>query len=112
MNFKDKLYIRQTTEGGYDEELNPIEPTSEWLEVGKCIILPNERAQSVSLNDGEEYIYTYEIIAPIKKKHYTDGLIPKEGATVRFVKEDGTIDKQAEVAGFVTLKKRYVKIWI
>ena len=74
--------------------------------------MPNEKAQSVTLNDGQEYIYTYEIIAPIKKQHYTDGLIPKEGMQVHFVKEDGTIDKEASVAGFVTLKKRYVKLWI
>lgn len=112
MNFKDKLYVLHTTEGGYDEELNPVEPTSEWREVGKCVIMPNEKAQSITLNDGQEYIYTYEIIAPIKKQHYTDGLIPKEGMQVHFVKEDGTIDKEASVAGFVTLKKRYVKLWI
>lgn len=112
MKFDDKLFVQQVTESGYDEDLNPIEPTTEWVEFGKCIILPNTRAVKTTLADGSEYVYQYEIVATLKKQHYRDALIPKEGQQVRFVKKDGTIDKEATVQGFLTLKQRYLKIWI
>lgn len=112
MKFDDKLYVQHVTEGGYDEDLNPIEPTVDWVEFGKCIIMPNESAVKTTLADGSEYIYKFEIIATLKKAHYANGLIPKEGQTVRFVKKDGTIDKTETVQGFLTLKQRYLKVWI
>ena len=112
MRFDDKLFVQRVSGGGYDENLDPIEPTTEFVEVGRCVIFPNTKALKVTLNDGREYQYSFEIVAPIKKKHYKDGLIPKEGEEVRFTKKDGTIDKQATVQGFVTLKQRYVKVWL
>ena len=62
------------------------------------------------LHDGSEYQYSYYVIAPLKKTLYP--LIPKEGDRVRITKADGTIDKELEVRGFVTYKKRYIKIWL
>ena len=112
MKFDDKLYVQQVTEGGYDVDLNPVEPTLEWVEFGKCVILPNTRAAKTTLADGTEYLYQYEIVAPLKNAHYTNSLIPKEGQDVRIVKKDGTIDKTATLQGFLTLKKRYLKVWI
>ena len=52
----------------------------------------------------------YEIYAPLIKVKYP--LIPKEGDKVYITKKDGTIDKEMEVKGFVTNKKRYLKIWL
>ena len=69
MKFDDKLYVQQVTPGGYDEDLNPVEPTVEWVEFGKCIIMPNVKAQKTTLADGSEYIYQYEIVATLKKLH-------------------------------------------
>lgn len=112
MRFGDKLEVLITTEGGVDEDLNPIDLTEEWKEFGKCIIMPNSSAQSVSLADGKEYIYQYQIYAPLKSAHYKEGLIPTEGMKIHFTKEDGTIDKVAFVQGFLTLRKRYVKLWV
>ena len=63
-----------------------------------------------SLADGQKYTYVYEIYAPLNKAKYP--LIPKEGDKVHITKKDGTIDKEMEVKGFVTLKKRFLRIWL
>lgn len=112
MRFGDKLEVLVTENNGRDVNFDPIPPTNEWKSFGKCIIMPNSSAQSVSLVDGKEYIYQYQIYAPLKSSHYKDGLIPKEGMKIRITKEDGTIEKEAFVKGFLTLRKRYVKIWV
>ena len=98
------------TEGGYDESYNPVPPTEEWMEFSKCFISFNSAAQKIRLNDGQEYIYSYYVIAPLKKDLYD--ILPKEGDRVRIQKADGTIDKIMEVRGFVTYKRRYLKIWL
>lgn len=96
---------------GYDEDGNPkTENASRWLQFGKCIITPNSNAQKITLNDGSIYQYSYLVYAPLKKAIYP--LIPRDGDKVWITKQDGTIDQQCEVKGFVTLKKRYVKIWV
>ena len=110
MSFEDTLSVMITSEGGYDEYHNPIPPTEEWQTFAKCFISFNSAAQKIRLHDGEEYIYSYYVIAPLKKALYE--LIPKEGDTVRIQKKDGTIDKTMEVKGFVTYKQRYLKIWL
>ncbi len=110
MTFEDTLYVLLLTDGGYDENFNPIEPTEEWLEFSKCFISFNTAAQKIRLNDGQEYIYSYYVIAPLTKQRYPN--VPMEGDKVRIVKADGTIDKEMEVKGFVTYKKRYLKIWL
>ncbi len=110
MRLDDQLFVTVVTGGGYDENLDPIDPTEEETLFGKCFIGFNTKAEKVTLNDGKEYIYSYYIIAPLTKQNYP--LIPKEGAQVRFVKKDGTIDKSMTVQGFVTLKERYLKIWV
>lgn len=112
MNFEDTLRVRTaSTEGVYDDDGNPIEPTEgEWVDFGKCVILPNSRASIIGLADGQQYVYTYEVYAPLSKAKYP--LIPKEGDKVVIKKKDGTIDKEMEVKGFVTYKKRYLKLWL
>lgn len=110
MKLDDQLFVTVHTEGGYDENLDPIEPSEEEILFGKCFIGFNDKADTVTLHDGKEYIYRYKIIAPLTKQNYP--LIPKEGSEVRFVKKDGTIDKTMTVQGFVTLKGRYLKIWV
>lgn len=110
MTFEDTLQVLQITEGGYDADYNPVEPTEEWVDFSKCFISFNSAAQRTRLNDGTEYIYSYYVIAPLKKELYD--ILPKEGDRVRIQKADGTIDKILEVKGFVTYKKRYLKIWL
>ncbi len=110
MTFEDNIQVLHTTQGGYDEDFNPIPPTEEWLDFSKCFISFNSQAQKIRLHDGQEYVYSYYVIAPLKKDLYP--LIPKEGDRVRILKADGTIDKELEVKGFVTYKKRYLKIWL
>lgn len=95
---------------GYDDDGNPVEPTDVvYFDFGKCSILPNTSASKVTLADGSMYTYSYEIIAPLNTKKYK--MLPTEGDYVRITKKDGTIDKVVEVKGFVTYKKRYLKIW-
>jgi hypothetical protein len=93
-----------------DEELNPVDNFTEFFPLAKCFISFNSSAKKVRLNDGQEYIYTYYAILPLKQSIYH--LIPKEGSRVRIRKADGTIDKVMEVRGFVTYQKRYLKIWL
>lgn len=101
----------QCEEYGYDEEGNPpVEIALRWFEFGKCIIFPNSRASKVNLADGHAYVYSYEVIAPLNKAKYK--LIPKEGDKVWITKSDGTVDKAMEVKGFITYKKRYLKLWV
>ena len=94
----------------YDENGDEIEPDEEYIFFSKCFISFNHSAQKVRLNDGSEYIYSYYIIAPIRKAIYH--LIPREGDWVHIRKADGTVDAKMEVKGFVTYKKRYLKIWL
>ena len=96
--------------GVFDEEMNLIEPYTEFFPFSKCFISFNSAAQKVRSNDGREYIYSYYVILPLKQSIYH--LIPHEGDRVKIKKADGTIDKEMEVRGFVTYKKRYLKIWL
>lgn len=100
-------------EGKYEEDGSVKKPTRMWRTFGKqknCIIFPNSKATSVVLNDGQSYVYTYEVIVKLKKSLYA--YIPKQGDYVWIAKSDGTIFREMEVKGFVTLKKKYLKIWL
>ena len=111
MNFADILKVKGSPQYGFDEDGNPIEqPAGQPPTFGKCVILPNTKASVITLADGQKYTYMYEIYAPLNKAKYP--LIPKEGEKVWITKKDGTIDKEMEVKGFVTLKKRYLRIWL
>ena len=101
----------EALKSGFDEEGNPLTTDAFiFIDFGKCVILPNTKASVITLADGQKYTYMYEIYAPLNKAKYP--LIPKEGEKVWITKKDGTIDKEMEVKGFVTLKKRYLRIWL
>nr|DAG41983.1 MAG TPA: hypothetical protein [Bacteriophage sp.] len=109
LNLSDNA--NETLKSGFDEEGNPLTPEAFiFIDFGKCVILPNTKASVITLADGQKYTYMYEIYAPLNKVKYP--LIPKEGEKVWITKKDGTIDKEMEVKGFVTLKKRYLRIWL
>ena len=98
-------------QGGFDEDGNSIEPIDcIFIDFGKCVILPNSQAKIITLSDGQRYVYSQEIYAPLSKAKYP--LIPHEGDKVWVTKKDGTIDKGMEVKGFVTYKKRYLRLWL
>ena len=101
----------EALKSGFDEEGNPLTPDAFiFIDFGKCVILPNTKASVITLADGQKYTYMYEIYAPLNKVKYP--LIPKEGDKVYITKKDGTIDKEMEIKGFVTYKKRYLRIWL
>lgn len=110
MKYEDELDVLKLSGGGYDENGYPIEEIETWVEFGKCFISFNSAAQTIVLNDGNEYIYSYYIIAPLNKEKYDH--IPREGDKVRIRKADGTINREMEVKGFVTYKKRFLKVWL
>lgn len=110
MKFEDRISVLKVADPVYDEDGYPVEGTDRWREFGKCFISFNSSAAKIRLKDGSDYQYAYYIIAPLKKDLYP--LIPKEGERVRFVKADNTINQEMEVRGFVTYKKRYLKIWV
>lgn len=96
---------------GYDKDGNPIEATAtRFSEYSKCVIFPNTKASCITLNDGKQYIYSFEVIAPLSKNKYK--ILPREGDMVKIIKKDNTICKEMEVKGFVTYKRRYLKIWL
>lgn len=98
-------------QGGFDEDGNPIQPIDFiFIDFGKCVIYPNTSAKLITLADGKQYAYSYELVAPLPKKKYP--LMPKEGDKVWLTKKDGTIDKEMEVQGFNTYKQRYLKLWL
>ncbi len=101
------------SKGMYDEKGNPLEPMQEWVAFGKqknAAIFPNSRANKIILADGQDFIYSYEVVAKLKRSLYH--LLPKEGDHIWIAKADGTIDKEMEVKGFVTLKQRYLRLWL
>ena len=101
----------EALKSGFDEEGNPLTPDAFiFIDFVKCVILPNTKASVITLADGQKYTYMYEIYAPLNKTKYP--LIPKEGDKVYITKKDGTIDKEMEIKGFVTYKKRYLRIWL
>lgn len=110
MKFEDEFLVLATSAEEYDADGYPIEPQSQWVSFGKCFLSFNSVAQKIRLADGSDYSYSYYIIAPLTSDTYS--LIPKEGERVRIVKADGTVDKIMEVRGFVTYKKRYLKVWL
>lgn len=108
IDFEDGQNEPHTT---FDDNGDSLQPgTIRYIDFGKCILLPNSKARSITLFDGQKYVYSYEVVAPLNKSRYL--LIPKEGDKVWIIKKDGTIDREMEVKGFVTLKRRYLKLWL
>ena len=110
MRFEDSLQVYSVSGGGVDENGNQIAPSVSLDDYSKCFISFNSSAQKVVLHDGSEYQYTYYVIMPLNAAKYS--AIPREGDRVHITKADGTIDCDKEVKGFVTYKKRYLKIWL
>lgn len=109
MRYEDDLEVLKTS-SGYDESGYPTPDKVTWVKFGKCFISFNSAAKYIHLHDGNDYKYSYYVIAPLTKGKYS--YIPKEGDKVRIRKADGTIYKTMEVKGFVTLKGRFLKIWL
>lgn len=106
MKLDDSIQLQKRIDGT-DEQLNPTE-TTEWLEVGKCKIIPNNSAAKISGHDGHDYSYSYTIF--LRKPKSNDN-IPRENDLVHITKKDGTIDKDIRVIGFVTLRN-WLKLWL
>lgn len=104
MNLSDKIQL-ETNVVFVNEKLNEVNITK-WIDLGKCLIMPNTSAAKIKGNDGKDFIYSYEVIMR-KPKEY----IPKENDMVHIIKKDRTIDKICRVSGFVTLKN-WLKIWV
>lgn len=124
MRFEDTIEVMLKPTSSYDANGNPVaeeeesgvtltkgsDEEPEWTPFSKCFLSFNSKADKVRLNDGSEYMYSYYAICPLTKGLYSS--IPKEGDRVHLVKADGTIDVDMEVKGFVTYKRRYLKIWV
>lgn len=109
MRYEDDLEVLKTS-GAYDKNGYPVANKAKWVKFGKCFISFNSAAQYIHLHDGNDYKYSYYVIAPLTKDKYS--YIPTEGEKVRIRKADGTVYKTMEVKGFVTYKKRFLKIWL
>lgn len=113
MKFEDTLWVQKRSEleesVDYNADGRPVEPHNTLRYFGRCFLSFNSAAQRVALDDGNEYQYSHYIIAPLKKDLYP--LIPREGERVLVRKADDTVFSAMTVSGFVTYKKRYLKIW-
>lgn len=109
MKLSDRIKLK-TVNTKYDERLNEIE-TIEWIDLGKCSIMPNTAAKVTRGNDGKEYLYAYEIIMKVPKNLFGSRIVPQEGDDIHIAKADGTINKECKVSGFVTLRN-WLKIWV
>ena len=110
MRYEDSLFVGTAEGSGYDSAGYAVAPAVSWTMFNKCFLSFNGSARRTNLADGKEYHYSYYVIVPLKKALYS--LIPKEGERVRVVKADNSVDKILEVKGFVTYKKRFLKIWL
>lgn len=109
MRYEDKLWVCKQGELSADEDGYPVEPQITVAEFGKCFLSFNKAAAHVQLADGQDYQYSFYIIAPLKKALYP--LIPVEGEQVIVKKADETVYCRLKVSGFVTYKKRFLKVW-
>lgn len=106
MRLDDRIQLQKTTITK-DEQLNRI-VTKDFELTNKCKILPNTAASTIKCNDGQSRVYSYEVIMR-KPKSIDD--IPRENDVVRISKNDGTINAECVVLGFVTLRN-WVKLWL
>lgn len=104
MNLSDKIEL-EVNYTFLNENLNEVCLT-EWVNLGKCLIMPNNAASKMKGNDGKEYIYSYEIVMRKPKSN-----LPKENDRIHIMKKDGTIDTICQVKGFVTLRN-WMKLWV
>ncbi len=109
MRYEDRMWVCKQGEPGADEDGYPIEPQVTVADFGRCFLSFNKAAANVQLADGHDYQYSFYIIAPLKKALYP--LIPREGEQVIVRKADDTVFCRLTVAGFVTYKKRFLKVW-
>lgn len=104
MVFDDTIDLKQVATD-WDEHERRVEQVS-WLALGRCVIFPNEAARQEEGEDTLQRVYQYTVVMR-KPKVY-----PKEGDWVRLRKKDSSIDCEMRVRGFVTLKNRYLKLWL
>lgn len=98
-NDKIELYVN-STEAGHDENFNPVIPEKILIDLGKCNIHGNPAAKKVPSADGEDYIYSYQVVIET-----IPSIFPKLGDKVRITKSDGSISGlEMTVVGFGTMK--------
>ncbi len=106
MRLDDRIQL-QKVNVTKDENLNRV-VTKVFDLIKKCKILPNTKASTIKCNDGESRVYSYEVVM---RKPKSKDEIPHENDIVRIKKNDGTIEAECLVLGFVTLRN-WVKIWL
>lgn len=98
-NDKIELYV-DGSGSGHDENFNPVIPEKVPVDLGRCKIHGNPTAKKVQSADGEDYIYSYQVVIET-----IPSIFPKLGDKVRITKSDGSISGlEMTVAGFGTMK--------
>lgn len=98
-NDKIELYVN-STEVGHDENFNPVISEKVPVDLGRCKIHGNSTAKKVQSADGEDYIYSYQVVIET-----IPSIFPKLGDKVRITKSDGSISGlEMTVVGFGTMK--------
>jgi len=101
MWYNDKIELFVDCSGtGHDENFNPVIPGKVPVDLGWCKIHGNPTAKKVRSADGEDYVYSYQIVIEA-----IPSIFPKLGDKVRITKSDGSIsDLEMTVVGFGTMK--------
>ena len=98
-NDKIELYVN-STEVGHDENFNPVISEKVPVDLGRWKIHGNPTAKKVQSADGEDYIYSYQVVIET-----IPSIFPKLGDKVRITKSDGSISGlEMTVVGFGTMK--------
>lgn len=98
-NDKIELYV-DSSNAAHDEDFNPVIPEKVPVDLGRCKIHGNPAARKVQSADGEDYVYSYQVVIET-----IPSIFPKLGDKVRITKSDGSISGlEMTVAGFGTMK--------
>ncbi|MBQ9253231.1 MAG: hypothetical protein IJ180_00485 [Bacteroidales bacterium] len=108
MMFDFRLHKLQylITSGGYeDEDGNYIQGDEEWSKEIPCRYELNQRASTITLQDGVAYTYTYVVYLNLSAPdfHY--------GQTIRLIRNDGIVVDTKEVKGF-TREQLHCRLWL
>lgn len=106
MRLDDRIQLQKIVVSK-DDAQNLVE-TKVFGLINKCKIFPNTKASTIKCNDGQDRVYSYEVV--MRKPKSKDDL-PRENDIAHVTKSDGTINTEKVVLGFVTLRN-WVKVWL
>ena len=88
-----------------DEDGNIVQGKEEWSEPILCRYELNQRASTITLQDGQAYTYSYVVYLFLSAPNFT------YGQTVRLLNQDDEVIDTLEVKGF-TREQLHCRLWL